>query len=142
MGHRKIFHILQDHSVSHSPHSIEFLVTVHRRPQSANHPHVVVYNQDCNTLLKHKVEGKGPLYSIDGEEQLPPLPSPGEVDLIIGGPPCQAFSGMNRYKVRELLASEPADANLTYLAFSQSADDIRYVRTTPRNSDVLIFAEA
>lgn len=103
----------------------------------------MVYNQDCNALLKHTVEGKGPLYSIDGEEQLPPLPLPGEVDVIIGGPPCQAFSGMNRYKVRELLlASESADANLTYPAFSQSADDIRYVRTTQRNSDVLMFAEA
>lgn len=50
-------------------------------------------------LLKHAVEGKKkPLYSVDGSERLPPLPLPGEVDLIIGGPPCQAFSGMNRYK--------------------------------------------
>ena len=77
---------------------------------------------------------------MDGEEQLPPLPSPGEVDLIIGGPPCQAFSGMNRYKVRRHLIA--SDTSLTYPAFLQSADDIRYVTTTQRNSDVLMFAEA
>ncbi|KAI5117478.1 hypothetical protein M0805_007182 [Coniferiporia weirii] len=71
-----------------------------------NHPDVKVYNQDCNALLKHAAElrdGKNPkplksLGNAPGRQQLPPLPSPGEVDLIIGGPPCQAFSGMNHYK--------------------------------------------
>ncbi|THH12028.1 hypothetical protein EW145_g289 [Phellinidium pouzarii] len=71
-----------------------------------NHPEVEVYNQDCNALLKHAVEqraGKNPeplqsLDDISGRQQLPPLPQPGKVDLIMGGPPCQAFSGMNRYK--------------------------------------------
>ncbi|KAG2426381.1 hypothetical protein HYH02_014809 [Chlamydomonas schloesseri] len=27
----------------------------------------------------------------------PPLPQPGEVELLVGGPPCQGFSGLNRH---------------------------------------------
>ena len=70
-----------------------------------NHEDTIVYNQDCNVLLKHASEmqeGKNPppVCSLGkGKEALPPLPLPGEVDIIIGGPPCQPFSGMNRFKV-------------------------------------------
>ena len=69
-----------------------------------NHREIEVYNQDCNLLLRNAIEeyeGKkpAPLRSLDGNELLRPLPLPGEVDLIMGGPPCQSFSGMNMYKV-------------------------------------------
>ena len=40
-----------------------------------------------------------PLRAIGDRTVLPPLPLPGEVDIIMGGPPCQSFSGMNRHKV-------------------------------------------
>ncbi len=30
-------------------------------------------------------------------EQVAQLPMPGEVEFIMGGPPCQGYSGMNRY---------------------------------------------
>lgn len=70
-----------------------------------NYKNVTVYNQDCNVLLEHAADlqaGKKPstIYSLGSKkEALPPLPIPGEVDLIMGGPPCQPFSGMNRHKV-------------------------------------------
>jgi hypothetical protein len=55
-----------------------------------NKKHTKVYNQDCNLLLEHAIQvhnGKKlpPLKSLDGGKLLPPLPQPGEVDLICGG---------------------------------------------------------
>jgi DNA (cytosine-5)-methyltransferase 1 len=55
-----------------------------------NKKHTKVYNQDCNLLLEHAIEtyngeNSPPLQSLDGKKPLPPLPRPGEVDLICGG---------------------------------------------------------
>jgi len=55
-----------------------------------NKEHTKVYNQDCNALLEHAIQvynGKNlpPLRSIDGRRPLPPMPQPGEVDLVCGG---------------------------------------------------------
>lgn len=65
---------------------------------------VVVYNQDTNLLLEHAMDvhaGKkrSPLESLGDGTALPNMPRPGDVDLIMGGPPCQSFSGMNHFKV-------------------------------------------
>ncbi|PSR77616.1 hypothetical protein PHLCEN_2v7806 [Hermanssonia centrifuga] len=72
---------------------------------AANHPETVVYNQCVNACLKHAVdteEGKSPepLPSLNKRvrEKLPPMPKPGEVDFIYGGPPCQGYSKMNHHK--------------------------------------------
>jgi hypothetical protein len=70
----------------------------------ANKKHAKVYNQDCNTLLEHAIQfyngedmffnGRDLFYrgkdlpalrSLDDGKLLPPLPKPGEVDLICGG---------------------------------------------------------
>lgn len=56
----------------------------------ANKKHAEVYNQDCNTLLEHAIrfyngENLPAVRSLDGKRLLPPLPKPGEVDLICGG---------------------------------------------------------
>ena len=55
-----------------------------------NKKHTKVYNQDCNVLLEHAIQSHNgrklnPLESRDGGKQLPPMPQPGEVDLICGG---------------------------------------------------------
>ena len=35
------------------------------------------------------------------------LPGPGEVDFLCGGPPCQGYSGMNRFNKGEPLLVGP-----------------------------------
>ncbi|KAJ8969760.1 hypothetical protein NQ314_001597, partial [Rhamnusium bicolor] len=54
-----------------------------------NNPECRVYTDDCNNILRTLLSGKG---KDSG------LPDKGEVDLLVGGPPCQGFSGMNRPK--------------------------------------------
>ncbi|XP_030756300.1 DNA (cytosine-5)-methyltransferase 1-like [Sitophilus oryzae] len=53
-----------------------------------NYPDTKVFSEDCNSILKTVLEGKG------GEKG---LPSKGDVEMLVGGPPCQGFSGMNRF---------------------------------------------
>ncbi|KAF7299587.1 DNA (cytosine-5)-methyltransferase [Mycena chlorophos] len=68
-----------------------------------NHPDAVVIHNDVNDALRYLVGPDGELAShlklADGgraPDQV--LPRPGQVDLIIAGPPCQSFSGANRLK--------------------------------------------
>ncbi|KAK9745054.1 Cytosine specific DNA methyltransferase replication foci domain [Popillia japonica] len=56
-----------------------------------NNPDCLVYTDDCNELLKLVMENK------DGENNSRNLPKKGEVEMLVGGPPCQGFSGMNRF---------------------------------------------
>lgn len=52
----------------------------------ANHPSAKMLEADCNQLLNRIVAREGG------------LPVPGEIDLLVGGPPCQGFSGYNRHR--------------------------------------------
>jgi DNA (cytosine-5)-methyltransferase 1 len=45
-----------------------------------------VFEEDVNVLYRRM---------RDGDKD---LPQPGEVDLVVGGPPCQGFSGYNRHR--------------------------------------------
>ncbi|UYV62934.1 DNMT1 [Cordylochernes scorpioides] len=60
-----------------------------------NFPDATVFTDDCNILLKMVMDGK----VTNGRNQK--LPQKGDVELLCGGPPCQGFSGMNRFNSRE-----------------------------------------
>ncbi|XP_039683076.1 DNA (cytosine-5)-methyltransferase 1 [Medicago truncatula] len=75
----------------------------------ANHPEALVFINNCNVILRAIMEKCGDiddcittteaaeLASKLDEKDLSNLPLPGQVDFINGGPPCQGFSGMNRF---------------------------------------------
>ncbi|XP_059051401.1 DNA (cytosine-5)-methyltransferase PliMCI-like [Achroia grisella] len=61
---------------------------------SLNNKNCIVFNEDCNALLKDAIDGVTHRSGLR-------LPMQGEVELLCGGPPCQGFSGMNRFNSRE-----------------------------------------
>ncbi|CAI8593488.1 unnamed protein product [Vicia faba] len=75
----------------------------------ANHPEALVFINNCNVILRAIMEKCGDidecistaeaaeLASKLDDKDLNSLPLPGQVDFINGGPPCQGFSGMNRF---------------------------------------------
>ncbi|KAL4142389.1 hypothetical protein QTP88_004856 [Uroleucon formosanum] len=56
-----------------------------------NNPEATVFVEDSNHLLKLAMAGE----KTNSKNQH--IPQKGEVDFICGGPPCQGFSGMNRF---------------------------------------------
>ncbi|NBV77887.1 DNA (cytosine-5-)-methyltransferase, partial [bacterium] len=77
----------------------------------AAHAHAHIWNEDANILLQR---------CADGEKG---TPQKGEVDLLCGGPPCQGFSGYNRYRS----PSDPRNSLIeTFLAFVELLNP-RYV---------------
>ncbi|XP_025017182.1 DNA (cytosine-5)-methyltransferase 1-like [Tetranychus urticae] len=77
----------------------ETLWAIEKEPSAAksfsfNFPSAIVYNEDANHMLKRLLEGE----QFTSSNQ--PLPQKGEVEMILGGPPCQGFSGMNRFSNR------------------------------------------
>ena len=61
----------------------------------ANNRKTIAFTDDCNILLKLVMDGVGE--NSRGQR----LPKRGDVELLCGGPPCQGFSGMNRFSSRE-----------------------------------------
>nr|XP_042136225.1 DNA (cytosine-5)-methyltransferase 1-like [Peromyscus maniculatus bairdii] len=56
-----------------------------------NNPGSMVFTEDCNVLLKQIMAGEET--NSYGQK----LPKKGDVEMLCGGPPCQGFSGMNRF---------------------------------------------
>lgn len=74
-----------------------------------NHPESLVFINNCNVILRAVMEKCGDAdecistpeaaelaMKLD-QKEVDNLPLPGQVDFINGGPPCQGFSGMNRF---------------------------------------------
>ncbi|ROL51170.1 DNA (cytosine-5)-methyltransferase 1 [Anabarilius grahami] len=59
-----------------------------------NNPGTTVFTEDCNVLLKLVMSGERT--NSLGQK----LPQKGDVEMLCGGPPCQGFSGMNRFNSR------------------------------------------
>jgi len=98
-----------------------------------NHPGTHVFNANCNVILrrcmaKAGLPDKDAIASPEAEEQaaamaeseVDALPLPGQVDFICGGPPCQGFSGMNRFTSKGSLWSKVQ--NEMILSFLSYAD--------------------
>ena len=64
-----------------------------------NNPKASVFTDDCNSILKMAIEGQE-THTVTGLK----LPAKGQVELLCGGPPCQGFSGMNRFISRQYSA--------------------------------------
>ncbi|CAI7784517.1 unnamed protein product [Closterium sp. NIES-53] len=74
-----------------------------------NHPEAAVICANCNVVLRSMMEQAGQLGDCVStpeadeaaakmaEAEKGKLPLPGQVDFVNGGPPCQGFSGMNRF---------------------------------------------
>lgn len=94
-----------------------------------NHPEAEVFCENCNVILRCIMEKGGDLEDCMStpeaeqlslklsEEQKRKLPIPGEVDLIVGGPPCQGFSGMNRFNQRTW-SKVQCEMILSFLSFA------------------------
>jgi DNA (cytosine-5)-methyltransferase 1 len=101
-----------------------------------NHPGAHVFNANCNVILRRCMSKAGlpddqaiasPEAETQATEMAPAqvaaLPLPGEVEFICGGPPCQGFSGMNRFTSKGSLWSKVQ--NEMILAFLSYADLFR-----------------
>ncbi|KAH7980184.1 hypothetical protein HPB49_013687 [Dermacentor silvarum] len=60
-----------------------------------NFPDATIFTDDCNRLLRLVMDGE----TVNEHGQA--LPQKGDVELLCGGPPCQGFSGMNRFNSRQ-----------------------------------------
>ncbi|CAN8014880.1 unnamed protein product [Ixodes persulcatus] len=60
-----------------------------------NFPDATIFTDDCNRLLRLVMDGEST------NERGQTLPQKGDVEVLCGGPPCQGFSGMNRFNSRQ-----------------------------------------
>nr|XP_010936296.1 DNA (cytosine-5)-methyltransferase 1B [Elaeis guineensis]XP_019701343.1 DNA (cytosine-5)-methyltransferase 1B [Elaeis guineensis]XP_019701346.1 DNA (cytosine-5)-methyltransferase 1B [Elaeis guineensis]XP_019701349.1 DNA (cytosine-5)-methyltransferase 1B [Elaeis guineensis]XP_029123947.1 DNA (cytosine-5)-methyltransferase 1B [Elaeis guineensis] len=97
---------------------------------SENHPETLMFIDNCNVILRAIMEKCGDaddcvatdeavkLATGLDEEKLKNLPMPGEVDFINGGPPCQGFSGMNRFS-QSTWSKVQCEMILAFLSFAE-----------------------
>ncbi|XXG86986.1 hypothetical protein AAC387_Pa11g1783 [Persea americana] len=96
---------------------------------SLNHPEALLFVENCNVILRAIMEKCGDaddcvstseaaeLAAKLGEEKIKNLPVPGQVGFINGGPPCQGFSGMNRFN-QSTWSKVQCEMILAFLSFA------------------------
>ncbi|KAI4351936.1 hypothetical protein L6164_006235 [Bauhinia variegata] len=94
-----------------------------------NHPEALMFIKNCNVILKAVMDKCGDsddcistseadkLASSLDEKEINSLPMPGQVDFINGGPPCQGFSGMNRFN-QSTWSKVQCEMILAFLSFA------------------------
>ncbi|XP_028756497.1 DNA (cytosine-5)-methyltransferase 1-like [Neltuma alba] len=94
-----------------------------------NHPESLVFINNCNVILRAVMEKCGDaddcvstseaaeLATKLDEVEINNLPIPGQVDFINGGPPCQGFSGMNRFN-QSTWSKVQCEMILAFLSFA------------------------
>ncbi|EEC81621.1 hypothetical protein OsI_25142 [Oryza sativa Indica Group] len=95
-----------------------------------NHPEAAVFVDNCNVILKAIMDKCGDaddcISTSEAAEQaakfsqdnIMNLPVPGEVEFINGGPPCQGFSGMNRFN-QSPWSKVQCEMILAFLSFAE-----------------------
>ncbi|KQK20551.1 DNA (cytosine-5)-methyltransferase 1B isoform X2 [Brachypodium distachyon] len=95
-----------------------------------NHPEAAVFVDNCNVILKAIMDKCGDASDCVStseaaeqaaklaEENIKNLPVPGEVEFINGGPPCQGFSGMNRFN-QSPWSKVQCEMILAFLSFAE-----------------------
>lgn len=96
-------------------HYAVFLFQIEIDPIAANayrlnFPKCKVIAEDCNTLLKM-------LLNDNCLDEIG-LPKKGDVEMLIVGPPCQGFSGMNRFSSGEYSALQNS-LIVTFLSYCE-----------------------
>ncbi|KAJ7976049.1 DNA (cytosine-5)-methyltransferase [Quillaja saponaria] len=94
-----------------------------------NHSEALMVINNCNVILRAVMEKCGDVddcistseaaelaASLD-EKLINDLPMPGQVDFINGGPPCQGFSGMNRFN-QSTWSKVQCEMILAFLSFA------------------------
>ncbi|XP_006650735.1 DNA (cytosine-5)-methyltransferase 1A [Oryza brachyantha] len=95
-----------------------------------NHPEAAVFVENCNVILKAIMDKCGDADDCIStseaaeraaklsEDKIKNLPVPGEVEFINGGPPCQGFSGMNRFN-QSPWSKVQCEMILAFLSFAE-----------------------
>ena len=65
-----------------------------------NNPNCHVLISDCNSILQQAMDGRTTDKDSDPRNPVP-IPRRGQVEMLVGGPPCQGFSHMNIFTERE-----------------------------------------
>ncbi|KAK4740996.1 hypothetical protein SAY87_024584 [Trapa incisa] len=95
-----------------------------------NHPHASLFVNNCNVILRAIMQKCGDIddcistpeatelaAKLDEKENAD-LPLPGQVDFINGGPPCQGFSGLNRFS-QSTWSKVQCEMILAFLSFAE-----------------------